>query len=122
MTRINLIPPKDLTRLHLIAEYKELPRTFNLVRKRIDKEQRPSDCNIPDTYRLGPGHVTFFYDKLMFLKKRQISLINEMRSRGYSPNFGEPDISDIPDEWLGDYNPTPEAIKLSQERINSRLT
>jgi len=121
MTRINLIAPEKLTRLHLIAEYKELPRVFNLVRKRIQKDQHPSDCQIPKTYRLGPGHVTFFYDKLLFLKNRQTSLVNEMKSRGYNPNFGTPDLSDIPTEWLGSYEPTSEAIQLSQQRIDSKL-
>lgn len=33
MTRINLIPPSELHYKHLVAEYRELPRVFGLVRR-----------------------------------------------------------------------------------------
>jgi hypothetical protein len=31
VTRINLVDPKELSRQHLVAEYRELPRIFNYV-------------------------------------------------------------------------------------------
>jgi deoxyribonuclease (pyrimidine dimer) len=33
MTRINLVPPQELHRKHLIAEIRELPRIMTLARK-----------------------------------------------------------------------------------------
>jgi deoxyribonuclease (pyrimidine dimer) len=36
---------------------------------------------------MGTGHMLFFYDKLKYLVKRQIDIIDEMRKRGMSPNF-----------------------------------
>ena len=120
MTRINLIPPSELTRQHLIAEYKELPRTFNLVRARIARGHSPADCRIPDAYRLGTGHVTFFYDKLGFLSDRYLQLVAEMKSRGYEVNYPEPNSGGIGQEWMGGYTPTPEAISLSRQRIDER--
>jgi len=120
MTRINLIPPSELSGPHLVAEYRELPRIFNLVRNRIQKGNTPKDCKIPDTYRLGAGHVTFFFNKLYFLAHRQKRLIQEMKNRGYSPSFGYPDISDIPAEWCNHYIPTEEAISINKKRILER--
>lgn len=121
MTRINLVPPKELTGKHLVAEYRELPRIFNLVRKKVSKKQSPKDCKIPELYKLGTGHVLFFYNKLSFLKDRQTQLIKEMQSRGYHTSFTTPDVSDIPDEWLGYYEPTPEALAINRQRIQDRL-
>ena len=120
MTRINLVNPEKLSRQHLIAEYRELPRIFNLVRKKIDKGSGPSECKIPKEYKLGAGHVTFFYDKLEFLRDRQCSLIKNMKERGYSPSFTDPDISDIGSEWKGCYTPTEDALSINRARIKDR--
>lgn len=120
MTRINLVPPQELSGPHLVAEYRELPRIFNLVRNRIKKGQTPKDCKIPSEYKLGPGHVTFFFNKLYFLAHRQKSLIKEMESRGYKPNFKSVNISDIPPEWQNNYIPTKEALEINRQRIKDR--
>jgi deoxyribonuclease (pyrimidine dimer) len=122
MTRINLIPPSELSGPHLVAEYRELPRIFNLVRKRAAKGDTPSKCKIPGEYKLGPGHVTFFFDKLSFLADRQKQLIAEMKNRGYKPSFGDPNISDIDSVWCNNYRPTEQAIKINRERIAERLS
>lgn len=55
MTRINCVPVEELTDKHLLAEYRELPRIFNLARAVEDA---------PTEYVLGTGHMKFFYDKL----------------------------------------------------------
>jgi hypothetical protein len=120
MTRINVVSPQELSGPHLVAEYRELPRIFGLVRARIEKGHSPSECKIPTEYRLGAGHVTFFYDKLGFLAKRQRSLIKEMLDRKYSPSFTSVDISDIPPEWKSDYTPTEEALLINRRRIKER--
>jgi len=90
MTRINLVPPATLARQHLVAEYRELPRVFGLVHKAQAKGRTPADCDIPKSYRLGAGHVTFFYDKLSWLLWRQMALIQEMDRRGYAVNHRDP--------------------------------
>lgn len=80
MTRINLIDPQDLTDQHLVAEYRELPRVFTLAQQWLDRG-KPGD--IPPTYRMGAGHVRFFYDKTDYLSKRQALLIAECQRRGF---------------------------------------
>ena len=61
MTRINIIPPAELCDQHLLAEHRELTRIPNLVAKgKFSLEGQPSD------YKLGTGHVKFFFDKMQF--------------------------------------------------------
>lgn len=99
MTRINLVSPKELTDQHLMREYQELPRIVGLVRKAIHKGRKPSDFKIASDYILGSGHVTFFYNKLEFLRKRQLSLIAELLVREYKIVHQEGlDLYDIPNE------------------------
>jgi deoxyribonuclease (pyrimidine dimer) len=115
MTRINLIPPQDLHDKHLLAEYRELPRIFKLARVAPDA---------PQTYTLGKGHVTFFYDKLKFLYKRQVALVKEMRSRGFTCNYDPASLlsykQEKPSLW-NDYQPTALAIGINAHRIQDRL-
>ena len=122
MTRVNLVPPEELSRQHLVAEYRELPRIFGLVRAAQGRGLRPSSLKAPATYVLGRGHMLFFYDKCMFLLRRQQSLIREMRRRGYDPKFAYPNdlIVGLEAHWLNDYEPTGEALELNRQRIKER--
>ena len=118
MTRINLVPPSELSRQHLIAEYKELPRIFSLVRVAAIRGEKPED--MPQKFTLGTGHVRFFYPRLRWLCRRFRSLVCEMNERGYNPQHITTLTDAIPDEWLGDYEPTPEDIALSRARLVER--
>ncbi|GAB1363275.1 pyrimidine dimer DNA glycosylase/endonuclease V [Rhodobacter sp.] len=123
MTRINCIPPHELSPAHLIAEYRELPRIFGLVRAAISRGETPDDPRNPEEYRLGAGHVRFFYPRLGWLLARQVALVAEMRARGYAPGFDAPQdlIAGIPPEWQADWQPTPEALAQNRARIAARL-
>lgn len=78
MTRINLVPVEELSDQHLLAEYRELPRIVHAV---ISKKVLIKD--IPDSYRLGTGHVKFFYNKIIFLSERYQLIFAELRFRGF---------------------------------------
>lgn len=90
MTRINCVPPAELCGKHLVAEYRELPRVFALVRAAIARRERFVHV---DRYTLGKGHVRFFYTRLAWLAGRQAALIAEMVHRGYSPSFRPPALT-----------------------------
>lgn len=75
MTRINTIDPVLLPTPWLTAEYRELPRILN----RLAGGKQFS--SIPDTYRMGAGHVTFFGDKAAFLACRHFAIVAEMKRR-----------------------------------------
>ena len=64
MVRINLIKPEKLSDQHLIAEYNEILMFFGYVRK------YPKLNKVPLKYCLGEGHILFFKNKLLYLKKR----------------------------------------------------
>lgn len=113
MTRINCVPPSELVDLHLLAEYRELPRVFNLAVPSVD---------IPKKYVLGTGHVRFFYNKLQFLYDRQWDIYKEMRRRGMNPRHHPDGLLGLgPRACWGDWEPTQEAIVLNRMRIKERL-
>jgi hypothetical protein len=122
MTRINCVPPSELSVKHLIAEYKELPRTFGLIQKSQMKGLSPHQIDIPHRYTMGTGHVKFFYNKAIWLVERQKSLIQEMLNRGYSPNFRNPEIliEGLRNHWLNDWIPSQWDMEINRKRIQER--
>lgn len=134
MTRINVIDPQELVGKHLVAEYRELPRVFGSVRRFINRpeyvDSRAAHRDLrrrqPAEYVLGTGHVIFFYDKLLWLSRRHVQLVEEMVRRGYNPNFRENlrvAHSDIKGSWWwNDYEPTEEAREVNRSRIRERLS
>jgi hypothetical protein len=122
MTRINVVAPSELSRQHLVAEYRELPRIFNLVRKAAERGEAPNLMAIP-AYTLGRGHVRFFYPRLTWLANRQSALVEEMIRRGYSPGFTthlREVHADIPVEWWNDWEPDDLALAINLARIIER--
>jgi len=124
VTRINCIPPAELSRQHLVAEYRELPRIYALVRQAIARGELPDDRRNPTEYTLGRGHIRFFYSRLGYLTNRQRSLVAEMQRRGYQPTFVEVDqlAEGIPAEWCRNWEPTEAAVALNRARIAERST
>ncbi|WP_332872051.1 pyrimidine dimer DNA glycosylase/endonuclease V [Pseudogemmobacter bohemicus] len=117
------MPPEELSAAHLIAEYRELPRIFGLVRAAILRGEAPDDPRNPREYRLGSGHVRFFYPRLGWLAYRQAALIAEMQARGYQPSFTSPGdlTTGIPAASTGDWRPDALALALNRDRIATRL-
>lgn len=125
MTRINVIEVKELSRQHLVAEYRELPRIYAFVEKAVARGLTPDTMPIPAQYTLGKGHMYFFANKLTFIRYRQRDLIAEMKRRGYKTAFEVPSALDILArigylELMQDYKPTVEAIALNRQRIKER--
>ena len=122
MTRINVVPVQELSRQHLISEWRELPRTFALAHK-ASLSSKPWTSKQPDKYILNTGHVLFFYDKLGFLADRHEKLTQEMLDRGYKPSYTDNlrDVwKDIPKAYWKDYTPTEDALRINRERIKER--
>ena len=88
MTRINTVDVSVLSNLHCLKEYQELPRVITHVRKLLEKGKPFPKDKIPTKYKLGSGHVTFFYDKLEFIMDRLVDLYNELETvRGYNMDY-----------------------------------
>lgn len=118
MTRINCgIDPKTLHNKHLLAEHREIVRIPNSI-----KSGKSKVTDIPLKFKLGTGHVKFFYDKLLYLHKRYIELYNMCIERGYNVTDMSEAFNDLPVELYNDYTPTQEDITLVTDRINLRLS
>lgn len=125
MTRINAnIRPEHLIDQHLVAEYREIVRIPNAVLK-----MGPDNKRIyPKQFKLGAGHVLFFYTKIKFLHKRFLDLKQEMRNRVIANNMEDDMFMSFKDNvnWLLHYNgihatELVEANALVVERIIERL-
>lgn len=110
MTRINVIPPAELTDQHLLAEYRELPRIFALARP---------DVPAPPRYILGAGHVRFFYTRTGYLSRRQAALIAECQARGFAVQHtsAPPPVPGCDADWF----PTAADRRVNLERLHVRL-
>lgn len=120
MTRINLTPVSELADQHLMAEYRELPRVFGAVRDRLAKRHKFDD--IPSDFRLGSGHVKFFYDKIGFLFLRQHDIIKECQKRGIKITNTHVDVADIPLRFMNDFVPSETDLALSQARLDEKIS
>tara|TARA_R110002020_G_scaffold263792_2_gene478516 strand:- start:772 stop:1125 length:354 start_codon:yes stop_codon:yes gene_type:complete len=116
MTRINVgIPPAELSGKHLIAEHREIKRIPNCIAK-----GKYNMDNIPNKFKLGTGHVKFFYNKLKYLRNRYKSIYKECLKRGYKVQNYIGAWDDIPDVLMGDYTPTKHDIEIIKQRIKER--
>ena len=125
MTRINSnLDPSKLKRMHLIAELREITMVPAALRRSL-RTRSVNDIltNIPKKFTLNRGHVTFFYNKLNFLKNRFSQLAEEMIKRGYNPDITRIKSFDgFTAEWYGDWesDATDDAIVI--DRINFRIS
>lgn len=121
MTRINVgIKPKELSAHHLMAEHKEIVRIATLVKS---GKAKLGTLEKPHIFRLGPGHVKFFYDKMMYLYKRYLDLYAECRLRGYNVECYATTFTiamQYRPELFNDWKPEPWARIIIQERILSK--
>lgn len=117
MTRINIgIHPSKLCNKHLLAEHREIKRIPNMIHRGRYKLE-----NIPKQFTLGKGHVCFFYDKLLYLKNRYISLHKECIRRGFHvTNFIEA-FKELPKSLMNNYFPTKRDKDIIKKRINQKL-
>jgi hypothetical protein len=118
MTRINVgVHPKDLTDKHLIAEHREIKRIPNCIAK-----GKYNMDGIPDTFKLGTGHVKFFYNKLLYLKLRYEKLYNECKKRGFDVQNYISAWNNMPSKLMGNYFPNSKDVEIIKKRINEKLT
>lgn len=121
MTRINVVRVEELSREHLVAEYREIMRLPGNLKAWLNRKTKPPSFDeIPVEYKLGTGHVKFFYTRFLFLQKRFESLVQEMQARGYNPKFTDSSIFVVDKLYYNDYTPTEAAIEINRARIKER--
>ncbi len=126
MTRINLVPPSELTDQHLFAEYREIRMVpASLARSLRARRADAVLAAIPPRFTLNAGHVTFFYDKGRYLERRYRELMDELDRRGINFTRGIPfdRFAVFADpHFAGDYEPTNDDLRLVRERIALRIS
>ena len=117
MTRINVgIRPEELTTKHLIAEHREIKRIPNCI-----KIGRYSLKGQPSEFKLGTGHIKFFYNKLEYLRKRYEEIYLKCGKRNFNVTYYGESFKNLPIELMNDYKETERDRRILQERINERL-
>ena len=117
MTRINILPPTELTDQHLIAEYREITMVPGSLKRTLKSKVGFRPERISKKYTLNAGHVYFFYDKGEYLDKRYDELVEEMKFRGFNP---DPERR-FPQELYNDWMPTLEEQKIVKQRIEEKI-
>jgi len=119
VTRINVVPVTELSDQMLGAEYRELPRVVGLVRDAQRRGAYPEQY-LGMKYTLGPGHVSFFYPRLLWVIRRYDQLVKECRRRDRQVSYPFLDCEGIGPEWFGQWKATREALRLNRERLRDR--
>ncbi len=114
MVRVNLIPPKNLSDQHLIAEYNEILMLLGYVKK------HPKLGEIPKKYALGKGHIIFFKNKLKYLKKRHEQIKKEMKKRGFKAEKTV-SIGRFSKEMQKDWRPSQKDKEIIKKRLIERV-
>ena len=125
MTRINCIPPQELTSKHLLAEYRELPRIIKLA-KAAQARGEVRAHKRTDKYTLGEGHLKFFYNKLFWCHKRWKALAKELQERNYNLDkelMKEIDNSfkSAPVKTYGDWHAPITAMNLNRRKLKEKI-
>mgnify|MGYP001237107312 FL=1 len=123
MTRINLVPPEELSDQHLVAEYREI----FMVRSSLQRSLRSpkwekTKKSIPKKFTLNKGHVKFFYDKGKYLSERYDVLIKEMKRRKMRPDPSRTFKKEQwPDELFNTWKPNDYDLKVVRTRIDMKI-
>lgn len=125
MTRINLVPVQELMDQHLFAEFREIKMVPKSLARSIRARGVQGVVNrIPPSFTLNKGHVSFFYDKGAYLRKRYEQLREELDRRGVQYNRDaefDPDGVMLVATWNGEYEPTELALCVIRARIAERI-
>lgn len=123
MTRINIVPTKELADQHLVAEYRELFMVGSALARTLKSPNRDKSLSsIPEKFTLNTGHVKFFYNKGRYLHKRYDELVEEMKRRGMNPDPERVFKRDQwPDELYQDWEPDDQELAIVRQRIQERI-
>ena len=124
MTRINLVPPEELSDQHLIAEYREIFMVGSSLQRSLKSPNwEKTKDSIPKNFTLNKGHVKFFYDKGNYLSNRYLELVEEMHRRNMKTDplriFKR---EQWPDELFNNWLPNINDLNIIRERIAEKIS
>jgi len=117
MARVNVgVDPKLLSDQHLVAESVEI----TMITGNLRKNNYVLKSKIPDKFVMGKGHMNFFKNKLVYLKKRIDAVNNEMKRREFNPGT-HINLDEFPHELCNDWSPTLTDSMILRVRVADRL-
>lgn len=119
--RINVVPVKALSDIHLRAEYREIKMLIPSYRRSLMSKNGINYGLIAKDYTLNKGHGYFFYDKFKFIEERFRQIVEEMEERLFKINLYKLNLDDIALNGFNDYVPTKNAIFINASRIFERM-
>ena len=121
MTRINLVPTEELSDQHLVAEWNEISHVPAALKRSLNAKK--PNITIPEKFKLGAGHVMFFYNKGKYLHKRHEELRAECLRRGIKADPDRHAIREeqFPPEYWNDWDPTDQDLLVIRQRIQERI-
>jgi deoxyribonuclease (pyrimidine dimer) len=111
------VNPIILTDSWLIAEQVELLMIGGMLRK--NNYQPKSE--IPDTFRLGKGHMLFWVNKMKYLKRRHEEVKNEVARRGFKVTDKEINLEEFLTTFCNDWEPSQRDTDILRERLIWKL-
>lgn len=121
MTRVNTVDPSELYDQHLAAEAVEILMICSNLKRTLRSKTGFQEKKVPPTFRMGAGHVYFFYNKGKYLYRRFRAVQAEMSNRGMATDAVFP-VDNWPDRLFNDWEPDDAAIAVSRERISQRVS
>lgn len=123
MTRVNLVPPTELFDQHLMAEYRELLMIPASLARTLRSKKGLRLDEYPKRFTLNRGHVSFFYDKGLYLDQRYTALVRELTRRGFRLDQERlfPTKIFIDHDLYNDWLPTSEDLAVIRARIAEKL-
>lgn len=122
MTRISsTIKPIELCDLMVKAEHREIKRIPNVIKKKLAEGKEVDLSKQPENFKLGTGHVIFFYDKLAYLHERYKQLLAECRERNFDVTDYNNCFEGLPEHLYNDWTPTKDVRTIVTQRVNERL-
>lgn len=117
MARVNVgLNPKLLSDQHLVAESVEI----TMITGSLRKDGYVIKGKVPDKFPMGTGHINFFKNKLVYLKRRLDDVNNEMIRRGFNPGT-KINLNEFPKNLHGDWKPDINDSMILRERVADRL-
>lgn len=83
-------------------------------------KKHPEIKNQPKNYKLGTGHITFFKDKLLYLKERHELIKEEMKNRNFKVNKTII-IKHYDKKLLNKWLPKSADAKIIKERLKEKI-
>ena len=111
------VSPIWLADAHLIAEQVELLMVTGMLRRNKYIHKTP----IPTKFKLGTGHMTFWFDKLLYLQKRLKAIKSEIGRRGFKVMERDIILDGFPNIYLNDWSPTIEDSQIVRQRIVDKV-